>query len=345
MRPLLSGPVPNPEHLRGGDHGLHQHHATPVDALSRRRPARKRAICSKRPDGDRGRANVKVRSDRIAGPRTSSTSFSIPDARLIMAYDVGDFPTRRSRPAKKGSTMRALPPARPKPNPKASYAVLGVLLLHRKPAASRRPRQWVASAPASVCGNPPKSRVNPVGTIEILTGSHSHGQGHETTFAATDRGTSSACRSAQVADRPRRHTDKVQFGMGNLRLAPSIAGRGTAIIKAMEKVEAKGQEDRRRHGGLEASEKRHRPSRTASSRLPAPTSRSRWPMVATRPPTPRIICPTAMEARPEGNRLLRPDQLHLPGGSLPFASVEGRSRQPGKTSLRQLRGRGRFSAG
>src|SRR5213075_874212 len=26
-------------------------------------------------------------------------------------------------------------------------------------------------------------RVNPVGTVEVLTGSHSHGQGHETTFA------------------------------------------------------------------------------------------------------------------------------------------------------------------
>jgi carbon-monoxide dehydrogenase large subunit len=26
-------------------------------------------------------------------------------------------------------------------------------------------------------------RVNAVGTVEILTGSHSHGQGHETTFA------------------------------------------------------------------------------------------------------------------------------------------------------------------
>src|SRR6185436_6307848 len=26
-------------------------------------------------------------------------------------------------------------------------------------------------------------RVNPIGTIEVLTGSHSHGQSHETTFA------------------------------------------------------------------------------------------------------------------------------------------------------------------
>jgi len=26
-------------------------------------------------------------------------------------------------------------------------------------------------------------RVNPVGTVEVLTGCHSHGQGHETTFA------------------------------------------------------------------------------------------------------------------------------------------------------------------
>src|SRR5436305_11001864 len=26
-------------------------------------------------------------------------------------------------------------------------------------------------------------RVNPTGSVEVLTGSHSHGQGHETTFA------------------------------------------------------------------------------------------------------------------------------------------------------------------
>ena len=26
-------------------------------------------------------------------------------------------------------------------------------------------------------------RVNPTGTVKVLTGSHSHGQGHETTFA------------------------------------------------------------------------------------------------------------------------------------------------------------------
>jgi len=32
-------------------------------------------------------------------------------------------------------------------------------------------------------------RVNPTGSVEILTGSHAHGQGHETTFAqvASDR--------------------------------------------------------------------------------------------------------------------------------------------------------------
>ena len=30
-------------------------------------------------------------------------------------------------------------------------------------------------------------RVNPTGSVEVLTGSHSHGQGHETTFAQPSR--------------------------------------------------------------------------------------------------------------------------------------------------------------
>ena len=40
-------------------------------------------------------------------------------------------------------------------------------------------------------------RVNMAGTIEVLTGSHSHGQGHETTFAQL------VSRSPRRADRSR----------------------------------------------------------------------------------------------------------------------------------------------
>ena len=79
-------------------------------------------------------------------------------------------------------------------------------------------------------------RVNPVGTVEILTGSHSHGQGHETTFAqlVSDRlGIDINNVSIVHGD-----TDKVQFGMGTYGSRSGAVGM-TAIAKALDKVEAK----------------------------------------------------------------------------------------------------------
>jgi carbon-monoxide dehydrogenase large subunit len=79
-------------------------------------------------------------------------------------------------------------------------------------------------------------RVNPTGSVEILTGSHAHGQGHETTFAQL------------VSDRlgipidnvtiVHGDTDKVQFGMGTYGSRSGAVGM-SAIVKALDKVEAK----------------------------------------------------------------------------------------------------------
>ncbi|GAB5377575.1 MAG: xanthine dehydrogenase family protein molybdopterin-binding subunit [Acuticoccus sp.] len=79
-------------------------------------------------------------------------------------------------------------------------------------------------------------RVNPVGTIEILTGSHSHGQGHETTFAQVV-----AERFGVPLDNVNiihGDTDKVQFGMGTYGSRSGPVGL-SAISKALDKVEAK----------------------------------------------------------------------------------------------------------
>jgi carbon-monoxide dehydrogenase large subunit len=79
-------------------------------------------------------------------------------------------------------------------------------------------------------------RVNPVGTVEVLTGSHSHGQGHETTFAqlVSDRlGIGIDAVSVVHGD-----TDKVQFGMGTYGSRSGAVGM-TAIAKALDKIEAK----------------------------------------------------------------------------------------------------------
>jgi carbon-monoxide dehydrogenase large subunit len=80
-------------------------------------------------------------------------------------------------------------------------------------------------------------RVNPVGTVEVLTGSHSHGQGHETTFAqlVSDRlGIPMENVSIVHGD-----TDKVQMGMGTYGSRSGAVGM-SAIAKALDKVIAKG---------------------------------------------------------------------------------------------------------
>ncbi|HWX11325.1 MAG TPA: molybdopterin cofactor-binding domain-containing protein, partial [Trinickia sp.] len=79
-------------------------------------------------------------------------------------------------------------------------------------------------------------RVHPTGTVTVFTGSHSHGQGHETTFAQV------------VADRlgvpignveiVHGDTGRIPFGMGTYG-SRSIAVGGSAIMKALDKIEAK----------------------------------------------------------------------------------------------------------
>ncbi|MDN2568117.1 xanthine dehydrogenase family protein molybdopterin-binding subunit [Aquibium sp. A9E412] len=79
-------------------------------------------------------------------------------------------------------------------------------------------------------------RVNAAGTIEVLTGSHSHGQGHETTFSqlvAERFGVPIDSVSIVHGD-----TDKVQMGMGTYGSRSGAVGM-SAIVKALDKVEAK----------------------------------------------------------------------------------------------------------
>jgi aerobic carbon-monoxide dehydrogenase large subunit len=80
-------------------------------------------------------------------------------------------------------------------------------------------------------------RVHPTGKVTIYTGSHSHGQGHETTFAqvvADKLGIPMADIDIVHGD-----TSKILFGMGTYG-SRSLAVGGTAIVKAVDKVIAKG---------------------------------------------------------------------------------------------------------
>jgi len=80
-------------------------------------------------------------------------------------------------------------------------------------------------------------RVNPTGGVTVFTGSHSHGQGHETTFSqivASRLGI--PIESVEIVHGD---TGRVPFGMGTYG-SRSLAVGGTAIVKALDKVIAKG---------------------------------------------------------------------------------------------------------
>jgi aerobic carbon-monoxide dehydrogenase large subunit len=80
-------------------------------------------------------------------------------------------------------------------------------------------------------------RVHPTGSVSVLTGSHSHGQGHETTFAQLVADTLGV--PLDGIEIVHGDTDKIPYGMGTYG-SRSLAVGGTAIVKAMDKVVAKG---------------------------------------------------------------------------------------------------------
>jgi carbon-monoxide dehydrogenase large subunit len=79
-------------------------------------------------------------------------------------------------------------------------------------------------------------RVNATGSVSVFTGSHSHGQGHETTFAQVV-GSLLGLDPSQV-DIVHGDTARVPFGMGTYG-SRSLAVGGSAIVRATEKVIAK----------------------------------------------------------------------------------------------------------
>ncbi len=79
-------------------------------------------------------------------------------------------------------------------------------------------------------------RVHPTGSVTVFTGSHSHGQGHETTFAQVVAARLGI--SPDMVDVVHGDTGRVPFGMGTYG-SRSISVGGAAIMKALDKIETK----------------------------------------------------------------------------------------------------------
>jgi carbon-monoxide dehydrogenase large subunit len=153
---------------------------------------------------------------------------------VIMSYDVGDYQASLKKALEiadyKGFGKRKRDAAR-------EGKLRGIGFSTYIEACGIAPSQAVGSLGAGVgLWESAEVRVNPTGSVEVLTGSHSHGQGHETTFAqlVSERiGIPIDNVSIVHGD-----TDKVQFGMGTYGSRSGAVGM-SAIVKALDKIEAK----------------------------------------------------------------------------------------------------------
>jgi carbon-monoxide dehydrogenase large subunit len=153
---------------------------------------------------------------------------------VIMMYDGGDYDASM-RKALEMSDYAGFPARKSRST--AQGKLRGIGLSAYIEACGIAPSQAVGSLGAGVgLWESAEVRVNPTGNIEVLTGSHSHGQGHETTFAqlVSDRlGVPIDTVKIVHGD-----TDKVQFGMGTYGSRSGAVGM-SAISKALDKVVAK----------------------------------------------------------------------------------------------------------
>ncbi|MBI3677799.1 MAG: xanthine dehydrogenase family protein molybdopterin-binding subunit [Proteobacteria bacterium] len=153
---------------------------------------------------------------------------------VILAYDIGDYDASLKEAVKRADVSGF---AQRKADAAKRDKKRGLGFSTYIEACGLAPSAAVGSLGAGVgLWESAEVRVNPTGSVEVLTGSHSHGQGHETTFAqlVADR----LGISIDQVEIVHGDTDKVQFGMGTYGSRSAAVGL-SAISLATDKVIAK----------------------------------------------------------------------------------------------------------
>ena len=233
--------------------------------------------------------------------------------------DAGRADLRHRRLRGDRSTRRWSSPTTPASRPaqgrvrgqRASCAASASRATSRPAASRRRPWSGALGARRRACGRAAKIRVAPDRHVTVFTGSHSHGQGHETTFAQLVVGQARRA-DRQRRDRPRRHRRRSPFGMGTYG-SRSLAVGGSAIVKAVDKIIAKGKKIAAHL--LEAVGGRHRVRGRQLQGRPAPTRRRRSARSRS-PPTCRTTTRWRARARPgRERRSTIPTNFTYPAGA------------------------------
>jgi carbon-monoxide dehydrogenase large subunit len=153
---------------------------------------------------------------------------------VIMSYDTGDYDASLTK-ALEIADYDNFPARRAASEAKGKKRGIGFSTYIE--ACGIAPSAAVGSLGAGVgLWESAEVRVNPTGSVEVLTGSHSHGQGHETTFAQlVSERLGVPMDNVEIVHGD---TDKVQFGMGTYGSRSGAVGM-SAIARALDKVEAK----------------------------------------------------------------------------------------------------------
>jgi aerobic carbon-monoxide dehydrogenase large subunit len=150
---------------------------------------------------------------------------------VIMAYDAGDYEACLNK-ALELADYKGLGARKAESASKGCKRGIGFSAYIE--ACGIAPSQAVGSLGAGVgLWESAEVRVNPTGSVEVLTGSHSHGQGHETTFAQlVSQRLGIPIEQVTIVHGD---TDKVQFGMGTYGSRSGAVGM-SAIFRAIDKV-------------------------------------------------------------------------------------------------------------
>ena len=152
-------------------------------------------------------------------------------------------------------------------------------------------------------------RVHPTGSVTVFTGTHSHGQGHETTFAQlVNERLGIPVENIEIVHGD---TDRIPFGMGTYGSRSAAVG-GSAIVKAMDKIVDKGKKIAAHL--LEASVADIEFEDVAPTASPAPTARRRFGEIAFTAYVPHNYPIETVEPGLEDSAFYDPKNFTFPGG-------------------------------
>jgi carbon-monoxide dehydrogenase large subunit len=168
----------------------------------------------------------------LIAPFTGGTPYQTP---VAFAYDSGDYEPALNRALELAGYAQA---RKDQELARKSGRYLGVGVTTYIEACGPAPSAVAGSLGAGAgLWESGTVRVHPTGAVSVYTGSHSHGQGHETTFAqlvADQLGI-----PIEQVEVVHGDTAQIPFGMGSYGSRSACVG-GTAILKSLEKVKEKG---------------------------------------------------------------------------------------------------------